>query len=244
MPSWLNFVLIALMSLMALIMIAWVVREARARLKAAPIRFRLPLASLAKPPRGAKMSTAACIILGVLFFLPALIDRTDPSAWVFPTLCLFALVTNLQICSPRRYERRWLVLASGLLALVLGAMLLVVGSLDLKAGDALHVLSPWVRYIWGLTMFLPGVIMIQELVSGTRVREGGIEMFGVTRPWSQVVVNGWNERGGGFALRLSLVPRLQREPPSEPASEIIVPVPASERRALEEFLNARVATAA
>jgi hypothetical protein len=242
MSSWYSFVFVALFSLLTLFLIVSIVREVRARLKAGPIRFRLPLASVAKPPRAVKVNSVI-LIISVFLLLPGLIFSKEPSAWVLPTLFLWLVANNLQSIDTRRDARGWLVLTSGLLALMLGAMLLTFGSRILRPGDALYGMPAWFPYFWAVSLLVPDVLAIQEFVSGTRVREGGIEMFGTTRPWSRVVVKGWQEREGGSALRLSIVPLLQRETPTGPESEIIVPVPASERPALEDFLKGGVANA-
>jgi hypothetical protein len=61
-------------------------------------------------------------------------------------------------------------------------------------------------------------------------------MFWTTLPWSRIIVKDWQAREGGFALHLSILSpglfgmRVGRD------SEIIVPLTASERPALEAFL--------
>ena len=51
MSPFFTFTFAGLCSLLILLIVAMIVREVRARLKAGPVRFRLPLASLRKPPR-------------------------------------------------------------------------------------------------------------------------------------------------------------------------------------------------
>jgi hypothetical protein len=75
------------------------------------------------------------------------------------------------------------------------------------------------------------------------VRDGEIEIGGSTRPWSWVVVEGWEEREGGFLLRLSINPARGRGKSSRPDRQVIVPVPAAERPTQEEFLAGHAAIA-
>ena len=92
--------------------------------------------------------------------------------------------------------------------------------------------------------FVLGAAAIQECISGTRVRERGIEMFCVDPP----VVAG---RRQGLARPRGRVcaPSVHPLPPAvfghaaHTGCEIIVPVPASERPALEVFLAGHTATA-
>jgi hypothetical protein len=242
MPSFYTFALLAIFSLLALFMIAMIAREARARLKAGPTRFRLPLASLANPPRGTEV-TSIIFLISALMLIPAAMSGRDPSTWVFPMLFPWLAVNNLQSLNPRRDARRWLVLASGLLVLVPGTMLLAIGSRNLHAGNAPYGLPAWFPFCWSFPLFVSGAAAIQEFASGTRVREGGIEMFATTYPWSRIVVKGWHAREGGFALRLFIASPRLFDVPCMPDRELIVPVPASERPALEDFLAGRTATA-
>jgi hypothetical protein len=244
MPSWYSYGVIALFSMLALFLVGLIVREVRARLKAGPVRFRLPLASVARPPQAARAFTILLSVVVLLVLLPGLIRQADLSAWVLPVVFLWMILNSLQASITRRDERRWLVLASGLLPLALGAMLLVVGARSLQAGDALFLGTPtWFPLCWSFSLFVVGAVMIQEFASGTRVREGDIELFGATRPWSRVVIKGWQEREGGSALRLSIASPWRGEMPPGLDNELIVPVPASERPALEDFLAGRTATA-
>jgi hypothetical protein len=76
------------------------------------------------------------------------------------------------------------------------------------------------------------------------VRERGIEMFGTVHPWLRIVVEGWLERQGGFALRLLVIPLRLLDMPCGRDCEINVPVPASARPALEAFLAGLAANTA
>jgi len=75
------------------------------------------------------------------------------------------------------------------------------------------------------------------------VRERGIEMCGRSLSWSRVVVKEWYPREAGFDLCLSIPSRRLFTMPSARATEILVPVPATERPALEVFLAAHTPTA-
>ena len=121
------------------------------------------------------------------------------------------------------------MLAAGLLALAIGTILVAAGFRSLLAGRALYGLPAWFPFFWSLTLFVPGAVALDECLSGTRVREGGIQMLGSVRPWSLVAVKGWQEREGGFALRLAILSPWRYGMPYRGGSEIIVPVPASER---------------
>jgi hypothetical protein len=62
-------------------------------------------------------------------------------------------------------------------------------------------------------------------------------MLGAIRPWSQVVVKGWHERDVGFVLCLSIVPSRSGGMLAGGDGIVVVPVPASERPALESFVR-------
>jgi hypothetical protein len=101
--------------------------------------------------------------------------------------------------------------------------------------------------VYSMILFGMGAATLQESVTGTRVRERGIEcpgpMFWTTQPWSRIIVEDWQAREGGFALHLTI-----RSPQGffssvfTPGGEIIVPVAASERAALGAFLAGHTAT--
>jgi hypothetical protein len=129
-----------------------------------------------------------------------------------------------------------------LIGLMLGTLLIAIGFRQLSPGDSLHGIPAWFFLVWSLPFFAAGFQTIVELVWGTQVREGAMEMLGVTRPWSQVVVKSWHERDDGFALRLSIVPSRPGATMTGGDGDIVVPVPASECAALEEFLRWRVTT--
>jgi hypothetical protein len=239
MASPFDFLLLTGFSLCTLFVLGSIAREAYARLKAGPVRFRLPLASLDKPRSGANLSSTMCLIVALLL-LPMMF-RTEPSAWFTPLLFLWIAVNILQSNIPRRDSRRWLVLASGLIGLLTGTMWIAAGYRQLSSGESLYGMPAWFLFLCSFALFAASVPQLLELVSGTRVREGGIEMLGTTRPWSQVVVRGWHERDDGFALRVSIVPSQPVPTLTGGDTDMIVPVPASERPALEEFLRWHVA---
>jgi hypothetical protein len=136
-------------------------------------------------------------------------------------------------------------IVAGLIYLACGAVLLAVGS-----GTIWRMNSPdpnSSRAFWlGFALFgvVSGLAALREAISGTRVRERGIEILAFPQPWSRIVpwsriaVKDWQPCEGGFALHLILVAASGRR------IEVIVPVPASKRPAVEEFLDERIATAA
>jgi hypothetical protein len=102
---------------------------------------------------------------------------------------------------------------------------------------------PIAVHLVALVGFLRGATAIQEYMLGTRVRERGIELFGSFLAWSRGVVKDWFPRDGGFDVALTIrSPRLFGMRVTA-EGEVTVPVPASERPALEVFLAEHPATA-
>jgi len=124
------------------------------------------------------------------------------------------------------------VLASGLLALVMGAVALAFGLWALQAEPFILV---------ALVGFVRGATALQEYMLGTRVRERGIEILGSFLAWSRGVVKDWFPREGGFDVALTI--RSPRLFGMRVTADGEVPVPASERPALEVFLAEHAATA-
>lgn len=238
-----TFVQIAFLSVICLAGIATIAREAVYRLKSGPVRFRLPLASLARPPRGATRS-AILIFVALTLMIPGAVSIKDPLMRAVMIVMVLAVASGLHSGNPRRDARRRLVLASGLLVLAVGAILLALGSRDFPVGElSMSEMLSVFMIVLAVLSFVFGAATIQESLSGTRVREGGIELFGMTRPWSRVIVTEWHEREGGFGLGLTV-----RSPWLFGMSyardlEIIVPVSASDRLALESFLAGHATTA-
>jgi hypothetical protein len=236
-PNWIVLVVLSLFALFVAVAVAW---EVRARRKAGPVRFRLPLASMAKPPRMPAWSKIL-VVLGMLMVLSAAFISGNPRDLVAPIFFLWVLVTNLQAVHPRRHTRRWLVLASGWLGLVLEAMLLASGLGVFQA--SLFGMPPWVMLIFSALLLAVGGVTTWEGLSGTLMRERGLEIMGASHPWSRIVVKDWQECDGGFALRLTVLsPRLFGMPYQRDV-EMIIPIPAAERPALEVFLAEHAATA-
>jgi hypothetical protein len=184
------------------------------------------------------------LLLVSMFSIMMLSSNGSPWSIFFLFISVWSSISNQPLLS-RRDANRWLVLASGLFTLVIGAMLLVRGLLVIQPGDhSEYGLPRALLLIYSVISFVIGAAVIQECFSSTRVRERGIEMFSQTRPWSRVVVKDWQAREGGFALHLSILrPQGFFAMPLSLGSEIIVPVPASERRALEVFLAGHTVTA-
>jgi hypothetical protein len=232
-----------MLSLFALVYAATIVWEAVARARAGPVRFRLPLASLAK--RGEHSTVAAYVVIVVSLGLAVAAIASDGTAnsLVIPIWLLWSSVNTLSV-STRRDAKRWPVLTNGSLVLVLGAVALATGLQTLGAGvHSPSVLPGPLMLTFSAIFFVIGAAAVQEYVTGTRVRERGIEMFWFTRPWSRIVVKDWRTHEGGFDLYINILcPQLfgfqyKRD------GEVIVPVPAAERPALEIFLAGHTTTA-
>jgi len=82
----------------------------------------------------------------------------------------------MSLSSPRRDAKRWLVLASALLGLVIGAVVLAVGLRELQAGEIWTQPVPGAfMLVAAVMLFVVGAAAIQEYVTGTRVRERAFE---------------------------------------------------------------------
>jgi hypothetical protein len=229
-------------ALMGIVVIA---QEAVSRILAGPVRFRLPVASLAGSPHRI-LSTARGGFLFMLLFITLSVPYGIWSAFSPASFCFLYIWFSIynQPWLNRRDAHCPLVLASGSFTLVTGAMLLVRGSgiIQLSVNSEFGLLRA-LMLVYAFVFFAFGAAAVQESISGTRVRERGIEMFSWTRPWSRVVVKDWQAREGGFALHLSILkPQGFLAMPLMQGRDIIVPVPASERQGLEAFLAGRTAT--
>jgi hypothetical protein len=230
-------------SLLALLLIVWIAQAAVSRLGAGPIRFRLGIASL--PDRGQVKATKMGFLFAFLCFVLVVVMEiifSPPEPLLAPILFLCGWVFFVGLTLPQRHEKRWLVFAAGLLLLVAGAVLLASGLRIIRFADtSVHQWPRALMIVYSMILFGMGAATLQESMTWTRVRERGIEcpgpMFWTTQPWSRIIVKDWQAREGGFALHLTI-----RSPQGffsqgfTPGGEIIVPVAASERAALEAFL--------
>jgi hypothetical protein len=236
----------AVFSLIDLVLITWVAREAVSRLRAGPVRFRLEIASMPDRGRGKRTTVAFLFLLSLALYL-AVMEIISPSLLESPRNLIPWLWVMLFLNSsvlPRRDEKRWLVFASGLIGLVAGAVLLAAGLRILRFADlSVHLWTRSLMIVFSVILFAWGAAVLQESLSGTRVRERAIEVLGTTWLWSRIVVKDWQAREGGFALQLSILsPQGFFDMPIMAGKEVIVPVPASERPALEAFLAGHTAT--
>ena len=228
---------------LSLVIAAGIVREAISRARAGSIWFRLPLASLAK--RG-KYTTAPAYFLIVvslgLLTLAAITDRTA-NALVIPIWLLWSSVSDVSL-NTRRDAKRWLVLTTGLLGLVLAAVALASGLQELRAGGHSPPIlyGPLLLAFFG-TFFVMGATALHEYVSGTKVRERGIEAFCRIQPWSRIVVKDWRASPSGFDLYMTILSPRFFGMPYRSDSEFVIPVPAEIRPALEAFLAGHTAIA-
>jgi hypothetical protein len=247
----------AIFSLLALGLIASLAQAAVSRLGAGPIVFRLGIAAAAATDRGHGSATKApkwiivvfifglfCIVLGVVGQI--VVGRFEPSLASILVLCFWVFFKSS--LSPQRNRKRWHVFAYGLLLLLVGAALLAGGLQIIKFADV--SVHPWPKallIVYSMICFGMAAAMLQESVTGTRVRERGIEcgspMFWTTQPWSRIIVKDWHTREGGFVLHLTIrAPRLFGIRAAAD-SQIFVPVLASARPALEAFLAEHITPA-
>jgi hypothetical protein len=227
----------------ALIFVAWIARQAVAKARAGPVRFRLPLASLAKPSKQAT-PIAYIVIIASLVLLAAMIgSQANSTSRLIPVWLLWNGVSTVSQ-NLRRDVTRWPVLLTALLGLNLGVVALPMELWSLQAGkNPAPVLPGPLMLVFSVIFFVMGAAALHEYIAGTRVRERGIELFGITQAWSRIVVHDWCAHEGGFDLLLTILsPRLFGIPYGRDA-EIIVPVPAADHPALEDFLVEHAATA-
>jgi hypothetical protein len=248
------------LSLVALGLIALLALAAVSRLGAGPILFRLGIASRASPTdRGQGRATRALqwisfvfmctfylflIVLGVVWQI--IVGRSEPL--LTPSVAFCFCVFFLSSLLPQRNRTRRLVFASGLLLLLVAAELLAGGLQIIKFADV--SVHPWVRallIVYSMICCGMAAAMLQESVTGARVRERGIEcgspMFWTTQPWSRIIGMDWQTGEGGFMLHLTIrAPRLFSMR-AAPDRQIFVPVPASGRPELEAFLAERITPA-
>jgi hypothetical protein len=238
--TYFNTFALVFFSVLTLLAVLSIAREAVDRWKAGPGRFRLPLASVASTSRGGLSLSARTFLLVVcvLLMLPAAFVRRDPSSLALPLLFSWGALHTFQTFVPRRHEKRWLVLASGVIGLVMGAAVFAAGlALSPARLDSLIPGLPGPLLLVLAACFIAANVgPVREALSGTLVRERGIEFFGRTLPPSRIIVNGWQDGEGGSILRLTLrAPRLF-DSPFWRDSEVSMPVPTSDRHALGAFL--------
>jgi hypothetical protein len=238
------FCLFGVVSVVCVSGVVSTVREAVHRRDAGSIRFRLPPASMAKPQRGALASTAVLAVC-VLLMLPAAISGRHWSSLLAPLLLFWAALNNLQSFLPRRHSRRWLLLTSGGLSLAIAAIVPAIG-IGAVVTDRPPIFSGMPRLlvvVLAVAFSMLGADVIREWRWGTVVRDRGIEIFGKMHSPSRIVFKGWQESDGETMLRLAVRPSRLFDVPFGEGLQIVVPVPASERAALEAFFGGAAASA-
>jgi hypothetical protein len=183
-PTNLFFWLLAFAAL-AVLMIVPIAGEVVSRLKAGPVRFRLPPASLARSrqPITATAPVGFLVMLVLIVFSISYTMSNAFSPWNVCVLLIWCSIYN-QPGLRRRDANRWLVLASGLFTIVIAAMSLALGLQVIQlGGDSANTPLRALMLVYSLIFFVLGAGAIQECISGTRVRERGIEMFSWTHPW-------------------------------------------------------------
>ena len=189
-PAYAFWTVFAFCSLFALVYVAWIAWEAVPRLKAGPVRFRLPLASLAKPTKPQLGLTAAAFgfaLVPILLWLMVKARSPNDSLYLafFSILLLWVVAsilfgTTYRWFNPRRDTKPWRVLAAGLLALVIGTVALAFGlrALQTSENPAGHPAGPFI--LVALFGFVRGATAIQEYMlghAGARARDRGIRVF-------------------------------------------------------------------
>ncbi len=255
------FALGAVFSLLLLVSLALFARELITRLTAGPVRFRLAIASAAAPwaggatslldpLRGLRLRGVAAygwvrMFLLLAWFSVMLSMTSREQLFVGSRLMLIIalFLCTLPFRLARRDAKRWLVFASGLFSLATGAVILAVELRTFhEAGGSWAYQSPEAFLLVGSALVvLIGAALIQDSILGTRVRERGVELFCTSQPWSRIVVKNWHAHNGAFALRLTLLPPRLFGVQLELEKEVIIPVSAAERPALEDFLGAHAA---
>jgi hypothetical protein len=217
--------------------IAMNLRELAARLRAGRVRFRLPPASHADPSkRHAVYVAAGMSACAALLLVAGNVARWWPLLPFYVGAFAFPLAQGL----PRRDQKRGLVATYGVISLGCGAMCLALGLRVVGAtSNLLGELPLGIWYAAAIPFLMLGIIAIAEAISGSRVRERGIELFGWTYPWSRIGIKEWYPRDDGFALRLTIG---AAGPIGGKASDVVVPVSAAQRPELEAFLASRTAS--
>lgn len=238
MPSLLDVIVNLVLSVAMVMAGISVVTEAVRRRRAGPVRFRLPVASLAKPRR---RRGGVFLIVYSLFLLGFAWITWDLSTLVLPLVFVWVGVHNVQTFEPRRDRRRGLLLGTAILSLLSGAAAFAFVLRIVLFGQPVGSFSPLFLGCFTSLGLLGAYEMIREFRSGTQMRGGGIEMFGRTRPWSRIVVAGWQDGEGESLVRLQTVPERASflKLDHERAGEFIVPVPSELRAEVETFLTAR-----
>ncbi len=131
------------LSLLALGYAGLIAREAVYRMKAGPVRFRLALASLAKPAtRGTPMAYVMIALAFFLLLLGGITSNLSAISRLMPFWLMWVGAHTISVNS-RRDAKRWAVVVTGLLGLVAGVASLVIGYLASQAGKSPAPDLPW-----------------------------------------------------------------------------------------------------
>ena len=179
MLDFLAFTLIAVFSLLALVSIALVAREAVARCTAGPIRFRLPMASASAPwprnaswldpLRGLRLRDIAaygwvrmCLLLALLSIVLCITSRKELLEGPSLMLIVALVQCSLSFRLARRDANRWLVLSSGFLSLAIGGVVLAVELWAIHAGDgSAHRARETILLVGSVVFLVIGAAVIQ-----------------------------------------------------------------------------------
>jgi hypothetical protein len=191
-----------------------------------------------RPKTANKTANVPLYVAAALMLCAVLIGKS----WTLLALLLPGIVNSQGVNRPLLGAKRWAFLASGLITLASGAVILAISS-GIIPTESIFKFTPWALLLaLGFIYVAMGAWQILRAIWGTRVHESGIDipMFESIFPWSRIVVKEWEATEGGYALHLILI----LVPPRGSRIEVIIPVPASERATLEEFLTKQIATAA
>ncbi len=237
---------IVLAVLVPAVVLPWSVWDAIQRLRAGPIRLRLPLASVRRPvakPAGSitKNPWMPLIITFLVAFYALAIGW---STALFFALLYSSSITGRFATIPRRDKARW--------SIWVPAGVLMVASVGL-IGFGVGALSPPFKppnpttserifetfyLLAGVGCGVGAVYQFVDAFQGTVLRDRGIEVFGMFFPWSRVVIETWlpDDDEGSLLKLKTLAPKLLGVKLALD-SEVVMPVSASDRPAVESFLN-------
>jgi len=239
-PSFASVLLVVFITFMAPIYVGDLLRRGRA----GPVRFRLPLASMSGAKAAWRMTSRSWILLiaGVLVCVSMGLGGDLPGA-LFIGVTIGTIFVGLPMNHTRRDRLRWAGWVAAGVALAGAAVLMTLGCWTLITGFASPKSPLWKTFdrltliLLGAFYGVSGVYQVADILRGTLLRERVVELFGQTRLWQQVTVEGWSpDEDGGFLLRLKLLSPQLFGLKLAADSDTVVPVAAAVRPEVESFL--------